>query len=156
MKQIIDIRTDRTLAAPGVYAFDAEAKVRDLETQEVVYVHVNWCDDFKHYTVSKESVSLFMTTCKIGMEEQQSLGGLVPYEEEPLFSDKAPELITDFLAGEDYLEDHPDGVDDEDTDDDFPKFIEEYDRLADTKKSAYRRVFDLLNRAVSLMSETIE
>lgn len=156
MKQVVEIRTERTLAAPGVYAIDAEATVRDVETRELVYVNVSWYDDFKHYTVSKESVITFMLTSEVDREEQQSVEGRVPVEEEPLFSDKAPERITDFLAGEDYLEDHPDGVDDEDTDDDFPKFIEEYDRLADTKKSAYRRVFDLLNRAVSLMSEIIE
>ena len=52
MKQIMGIK-----ATHGMVSYDAEATVLDLETQEVVYVHVNWYEDDTHYTVSKESVT---------------------------------------------------------------------------------------------------
>lgn len=155
MKQVVDIRTERTLAAPGVYAIDAEATVRDVETRELVYVNVNWYGDFKHYTVSKDSVVSFMERVSADWYEQSSLGGLVPSEEEPpAFTGELPESFSDFLSGEDYLESH-DGEETE-PDEDFPKFIEEYSRLSDTKQSEYGRVFEVLNRLVSLMSEIIE
>ena len=60
MKNIETINAARSFAGPGVYGYDAEAKVVDV-TGGMVYVHVNVYDDFKHYTVSNESTFGAMT-----------------------------------------------------------------------------------------------
>lgn len=50
---IKELRGKLTMAGPGSWAFDAEAVVDD--NGKTVYVHANWYDDFKHYTVSTQS-----------------------------------------------------------------------------------------------------
>ena len=64
MKNVIEMRATRTLAGPGVYAYDAEAMVREHETQKEVWLHVNWYDGMKHYTVCEKSMWAFMVNCE--------------------------------------------------------------------------------------------
>lgn len=58
MKAVLKIKAKRTNVGPGVCSYDAEAKVND---GDIVYVHVNWGDGPKHYTVCAESIWKFMT-----------------------------------------------------------------------------------------------
>lgn len=94
MKQIVEIKTNH-----GMVSYDAEALVRDFDTDSMVYVHVNWYEDATHYTVSAE----------------------------PL------------MGAEDAVE-----------------FQEEYRSLRSAKKSGYGKVFEVLEKVLNAMAETIE
>lgn len=55
------IRGKKSFAGPGMYGYDAEAKVVN-EADEEIFVHVNMYEMFRHYTVSKTSTYDFMTS----------------------------------------------------------------------------------------------
>ena len=56
---VYEVRSKASFAGPGVYGYDAEARVED-EYGGRVYVHVNdYCG--RHYTVTKKSMYDFMT-----------------------------------------------------------------------------------------------
>ena len=57
---VYEIRGKKSLAEPGMYGYDAEARVED-QFGDGVFVHVNAYDMFRHYTVAKESIFDGMT-----------------------------------------------------------------------------------------------
>ena len=60
MKSVVELKATRTFAGPGMYAYDADARVRD-ENDKELYVHVNAYDMFHVYTVSETSTYAFAT-----------------------------------------------------------------------------------------------
>ena len=76
---IKELKGKVTTGGPGMWAFDAEAIVED--NGKTLYIHANWYDDFKHYTVSERSMFDFMTGASGEdpevqyLEEYQSLRG---------------------------------------------------------------------------------
>lgn len=53
MMNITGIVAEREFAGPGVFGYEAEAKVYDPETDTTVYVHAGYYDGFRNYSVSK-------------------------------------------------------------------------------------------------------
>lgn len=55
---IIRTRCKKTFAGPGMWAYDAEAKVEDRG--EILYIHQNFYGN-DHFTVAEESIFDYMT-----------------------------------------------------------------------------------------------
>ena len=72
MLNVWQIRGKKSFAGPGMWGYDAEAKVVD-ENDEEIFVHVNAYDMFHTYTVSKTSVYDFMTSDAEPPEEVKNL-----------------------------------------------------------------------------------
>lgn len=56
MKEVIGMQTTRIVEGPGMYAYDAEALVRDVDTGERVYVFMNWYEGVETAIVSTASM----------------------------------------------------------------------------------------------------
>ena len=56
MKSIYEITAKKTMAAPGMWGYDAEAKVTGPDVAEEIFVHVNMYEGFKNYVVSDKSL----------------------------------------------------------------------------------------------------
>lgn len=122
MTEVIEIRGKKSFAGPGAYGYDAEAKV--VDNGQELYVSINVYDDFRHYTVSKESVFEAMS------------GTIEETEDEPLFAGDP-----DFLEKADkYLEEHKDIK--------GPEYIEYYESAGDAKASKYWKAFETLQKVV--------
>lgn len=134
MKTITEIKAKRSFAAPGEYAYDAEAIVTD-ESGKEVYVHVNAYDMFRHYTVKEESIWNFMTC-----DER----------------DDADDAQEELFAGDPDFDEKLMAWDGKESSIDEPKFIESYTRLVDAKKSEYGKVFDVLAKVVTRMESGID
>lgn len=131
---VSEIRGKRTMAEPGVWAYDAEAVVSG-NGEDTVYVHVNEYDMFKHYTVSKSS---FFDSIESGTKMSD--------EECAAFDEEIAKIFTDGIENVDL-----DGGEDAAVD-----FIEEYSKLADAKQSKYYKVFDTLNKVITRMAKGLE
>ena len=116
----------REMAAPGVYAYDAEAVVSKPDCADV-YVHVNEYDMFKHYVVSEKSL----------MDADESDHEMTEAEKEE-FSQEIARMIRDCEADAEAVAD--------------TEYIETYDSLAKSKDSEYYSVFTVLQKMVSLMA----
>ena len=57
---VCEIRGKMSYAGPGMWGYDAEARVEDHKGENRVYVHVNDYE-IRHYTVSKTSIYDYMT-----------------------------------------------------------------------------------------------
>ena len=116
----------REMAAPGVYAYDAEAVVSKPDCADV-YVHVNEYDMFKHYVVSEKSL----------MDADESDHEMTEAEKEE-FSQEIARMIRDCEVDAEAVAD--------------TEYIEAYDSLAKSKDSEYYSVFTVLQKMVSLMA----
>lgn len=131
--EVVEIRGKKSFAGPGVYGYDAEARVA-LEDGSELYVGVNEYDDFRHYTVSGKSVYDEMTGT-----------GTVERDE------KFEAWVASQRVGYDGpLVENPIAVDDGNAGDGF---LEEYGKLSETKDSKYHDVFVLLNKMVRMMEK---
>ena len=124
----------REMAAPGVYAYDAEAVVSKAGCDDV-YVHVNEYDMFEHYVVSEKSL----------MDTEEADHEMTDAEKEELTKEFS-HMLEDFTncngtdAGP---ESNIRSVSSE--------YIEEYTKLSQTKESEYYKVFQTLQKVVNLM-----
>ena len=116
----------REMAAPGVYAYDAEAVVSKPDCADV-YVHVNEYGMFKHYVVSEKSL----------MDADDSSHKMTDAEKEE-FSQEIARMIRDCEVDAEAVAD--------------AEYIEAYDSLAKSKGSEYYSVFTVLQKMVSLMA----
>lgn len=125
MKTVVEVKAKRTMAGPGMDAFDAEAVVSEAGKADV-YVHVNEYDMFKHYTVSVKSLM-----------DSEDDGQEMTEEEKEAFHQKIMQMISDCVVDTDVT--------------DGPEYIEEYSKLADAKKSEYGEVFSALSKVIGML-----
>ena len=57
---VYEVRAKKTVAGPGLYGYDAEARVED-SAGERVFVHATVFSDVEEYTVAEKSAYEFMT-----------------------------------------------------------------------------------------------
>lgn len=126
MMDVLEIRGRKSFAGPGVYGYDAEAKVIDGGME--VYVGINYYDDMRHYTVSKESVYDGMTGELAGDDGEEMFAG------DPNFLEKLDR----------YVEKHPVK---------WPERVAEYTSAKDAMGSKYGKVYDTLWKMISRMME---
>lgn len=125
MKTVVEVKAKRTMAGPGMDAFDAEAVVSEAGKDDV-YVHVNEYDMFKHYTVSAKSLM-----------DSEDDGQEMTEEEKEAFHQKIMQMISDCVVDSDVT--------------DGSEYIEEYSKLADAKKSEYGEVFSALSKVIGML-----
>lgn len=122
---VVEIKAKRTMAGPGMDAFDAEAVVSETGKNDV-YVHVNEYDMFKHYVVSEKSL---MDTDENGNEMTDA--------EKEAFDEELARIIRDGVVDSDVAIDS--------------EYIEEYSKLTDAKKSKYGDVFSSLSKVIGML-----
>ena len=138
---VMEVRGKRTFAGPGMWAFDAEARVVDRDETEL-YVSVNVYDAFKHYKVSRTST--FDAEC-----------GGCPDDAEP--DEEFEKWVAAQIVGNknDPALDGKEGADltvaeqaDTDT-------IESYDRQTEAKASRFWKVFAVLDKVIDRMETPV-
>lgn len=143
MKSITEIKGEKTFAGPGAWAYDAEAVVRDTETDSVMYVHVNEYDEFKCYAVSESSLMCDDLT-----------GDGTDAKEPDYFLKTQKEL--DELVEKVKKEGPPACVDKDGKPAYESPYIEEYHKLSEAKESAYYKVFETLNKVIARLQKGLD
>ena len=124
----------REMAAPGVYAYDAEAVVSKPDCADV-YVHVHEYDMFKHYVVSEKSL----------MDTEEADHEMTDAEKEELTKEFSRML-------EDFTNCNGNDAGSESNITSFSsEYIEAYTKLAQAKGSEYYKVFQTLQKMINLM-----
>ncbi len=146
MKTVVRVKAVRTAGVPSVDEFDAEAMIRDEETRETVYVHVNWFDGLTSFTVSPESLDGFMAEdwdegADAALFNPDGSVNLASLEE--LTDDEIDDLLK-------LTEEAP-----EDAAPAESPYTEEYMFLEDTRDSAYHEVFAMLDAVIAMMANGV-
>ena len=137
MKRILRIKADQTCDDPSLRDYDAEAMVRDEETGEIVYVHVNAYEGAANFTVTRESLNGFMTADWEETEDPlRNPDGSVDFD---AFEELTDEDITDLLGLIDGTQDSGPG-----DGEDRQECLELYRFPEETRQSAYHSVFERL------------
>lgn len=134
MKSIYEICANKTMAAPGEWAYEAEAKVCGPDSTDEVFVHVGWYDGMRNYQVSKESMVQHDTKNDLGAD--------------PDVLKMVDDLWTMDLN--EYCKKYANGPDDADD-----SVLEEYEKISAAKESAYYKVFKVLDGLVKAMADEI-
>lgn len=129
MKSIYEIKAKKTMAAPGAWAYEAEAKVTGPDTEEEVFVLVGEYDGFRNYQVNKASAM-----------NEETAG-----EADDAAFDEVFEQMRRWQKGED-VDFGTDGTEDP---------AEAYEKLSETKGSAYYPVFKVLDAVLKAMEKEI-
>ena len=128
MKYIYEIRSKRDMAAPGVWGYEAEAKVAGPDSVEEIFV----------FATNYLSNSLYVVDSTSVMDEHNG-GEMTPEEEAEI-----DEMVRKVQAGEDLGEVGSDSP-----------YMEQYEKLSDAKASAYYPVFKALNDVLKAMEKEI-
>lgn len=151
---VCEVRGKRTMAAPGVYGYDAEARVICPDGTEL-YVSVNKYDEFKHYTVGKSSAYDVMAGKTSVYDVMAGEGSGAPERDEafekwvasqfvgytgepvecPLEGDTV-EVCGGITPGESL-------------------YLEYYTKLSETKASAYHKVFKTLQEVINRLVDGV-
>ena len=136
MKRMYEVKAKATMAVPGVWDYEAEAKVTGPDTAEETFVYAATDGVNKTFKVSGESVMAYLSSSASEEADPEFDEAIMKYAHGEL----SQEEIEKWGFGEN-----------------TSICSEEYEKLSTAKKSKYYGVFKVLNSLLNAMAkETVE
>jgi len=134
MNSIYEIKAKKTMTAPGVWDYEAEAKVTGPDTAEEVFVYAATDSTNKTFKVDGESIMAALSEDASDGNDQDFDDAIMKFTRGELSQEEIKEWGFDKAA---------DG------------YAEEYDKLSAAKDSKYYGVFKVLNGLLGAMSKEV-